>query len=406
MHTDSMNQGAGPSSFGDDIIGKRAVSSKTKNRILTIDTVRGIAMMLIIFSHTRVLIDQSAISPKTYAALVYFTNISTVSFAFVNGVMLSYFFSMGKSWNAVYWRFTKRALLLLACHPLIKLLSYPVHIGEMSFWHYFWIDFPITDTIAFCLLLTPLLARFLSKRARLAFIVLALVLSPAIVAFNRPTTEAGNIIQQFIFGSLWWSTKEIAFPFPILPWVAIDLCGSFVGQALAGLQKGSVDASALVSCLRRNAVALFAVSGALLVTYKVARGPLAAKVDSAWFEVYYPRPTTELLPFYLGVLLLVIAFLLVRVDLRGWYNRAVWFPSVFGRTSLFSYLTQFLLAMTIPSLLGFQGALGLIGFFIAVVINITTVWFASFSYGKFRGWIDENDFEELKANKKRVFKTT
>jgi uncharacterized membrane protein len=379
-------------------------SNRGPNRILTIDTIRGIAMMLIIFSHTRALIDQSLVSEKAYAALVYFTNISTVSFAFVNGVMLSYFFATGADWWKVYQRFAKRALLLLACHPVIKILSYPAHLDEMGFWSYFWTDFPITDTIAFCLLITPLLARALSFWPRVTYIVLTLLLSPAIVAFYRPTTEVGLIVQQFFFGTLWWSVKDIAFPFPILPWLAIDLCGSFVGQKLAALKKGKVSPQEILSNFKRAAISLIWVAGVLIVLYKGAKWALQGSVRPEWFEVYYPRTTTGLLPAFLAILLVVTALFLYRIDLQGRYNLAAWVPSILGRTSLFSYLTQFVTALSIPALLGFKGALSLTGFFLAVIVNVFVVCLLSYFYGRARGWIMPSDFRILKREGSKVFR--
>lgn len=371
----------------------RAESSRANhlNRIKSVDALRGLAMMLIIFAHTRMLIDQSITSPLSYTLLFYATNISTVTFTFVNGTMLSYFFVTSKDSKATYLRFARRAALLLACHPLIKILSFPAHRDEFAFWTFFWVDFPITDTIACCLLTTPLICRYCRGTSRLWIIVTTLVLSPAVSLFSDSGHPTLRAMIEFLFGSLWWARDPLTIPFPLLPWIAIDLCGSFMGEALAKYRRGQLSHVELNSRFGRYAKSLALLSAALIATYKLCKVSLAKNIPAVVFEVYYPSKTTALLPLYLSILFVTLTKLFERIDINGDHSAITKFPAVFGRTSLFSYITHFVVAVSLPAILGFKGNLNVHQFFLAAIWNVCMTWVCAVWYGYWRGWIRIED---------------
>ena len=380
-----------------------------RDRILSIDTMRGCAMILIIFSHTKELIYKSQQSGMLWVLLTYVTNISTVAFAFINGVMLNYFFFQAKSfdrWEKTYWRFVKRAFLLFACFPLMKVLAYPAY--TWIDWHtYFWMDHPITNTIAICLLVSPWITRYTSSRTRFLLILAILIFCPAVVVLWRPDSLILLRIKQLFFGDFFWSGEIPFFPFAIFPWLAVDLCGSFLGESLARAKKGEVHPLTILKQCQKWGVGLIGAGLASIGLYKTIKfETFKFRIDQRtmdWFEVYYPGRTTFLLLVYLGMMLLLFSYLFKNLDLKGKYNRIVWFPSIFGRTSLFTFVLQWGVTMGIPALWGVKEQIGLGGVITATLISTIVCWALAVFYGTLRGWISPDDYSEIKAKGGRVF---
>jgi len=66
--------------------------------------------------------------------------------------------------------------------------------------------------------------------------------------------------------------------------------------------------------------------------------------------------------------------------------------SVFGRTSLFTYVIQFAVVESMSALLGMKGMMGLSGFIVLFTAGSMLIWLLAYLYGRWRGWILENDY--------------
>jgi len=99
-----------------------------------------------------------------------------------------------------------------------------------------------------------------------------------------------------------------------------------------------------------------------------------------------------LLPVYLAALALLFAVFLKEIDISGRYNRFFWLLSVFGRTSLFTFVLQFAVVESVPALLGMKETLGLVGFIVLFVAGSMLIWLLAYLYGRWRGWISDNDY--------------
>ncbi|HOD67126.1 MAG TPA: hypothetical protein PKM94_10620, partial [candidate division Zixibacteria bacterium] len=179
-------------------------------------------------------------------------------------------------------------------------------------------------------------------------------------------------------------------------WVGIFLLGSLVGQMLARMRTGGMTADELAGRLRRAGLWLMALGLVLNGAYKVfqlAGGALDPRV----FDAVYPSRTTSLLPIYLAVLLWIFSFYVTVIDGRGRYGRAAWALSVFGRTSLFTYVTQFVFAHSVPGLLGVRWRIGAEGFVLLLAFALPASWALSYAYGRWRGWIAPHDYALLRG---------
>ena len=354
-------------------------------------------MILVIMQHAYHLIDPSKALGPVNLTIYGITRMASVAFMAVSGMMISYFLETRPDWKQVQSRFAKRAIfLILFAHPAIALVRYYYYDGDRL--HHFLLsmyqDYPITDTIAFCLLLAPLIIRFTKPAGRVALIVAMLAVTPLVSAFYQPTSGVPVILKIALFGKV-GTESAVSVPWPLIPWLAIFLCGALMGEGLASIRTGHLPIAELVRKMRKTAFWLAGVGVVLSVGYKVLKMQMGGSWDPNFFDAIYPTRTTSLLPIYLAVLLGIFSFLMVRIDIRHKYDRAAWFASVFGRTSLFTYISQFAVVHTTPALLGLKGHLTLTGYVILFVVGLPISWLISYSYGRFRGWITQHDYSRL-----------
>ncbi len=367
-----------------------------QGRIRSIDVMRGVAMILVIVAHARWFLDERTVSAWSYIGLVMSTRIASVAFMFVSGTMISYFLFYRDQWRLVYQRYVKRAVfLLVVIHPAIRLATYYYFENPGSMSYSMLHNYPITDTIALALILAPPIIRVTSSTARAVLALLLLAITVPAVAYYHPSVTAMKIVKEVLFGTIITDTAILQLDWPVVPWLAIFLSGTLLGEALAKVRKNLLLATVLQKRLRVIAIGL-AVAGVILTAaYKMVKSQYADVLSPGLILAIYPTRTTSLLPIYLGVLVFVFLFLQQQIDIRGKYNRIAWCVSVFGRTSLFTFVQQFVVVWTIPALLGLKGRLGPLQFLFFLPVALAICWVLSYSYGRLRGRIAAADYDLL-----------
>jgi uncharacterized membrane protein len=361
---------------------------------------RGIAMALVMLQHSYHLVNPDLLTPTTDFIVYFTTKIASVAFMAVSGMMISYFLFTRNDWQAVYSRFAKRAILLIVlAHPAIWLTRYFYYDAAMRSTLYgLNHEYPITDTIGLSLLIAPLIIRSTSTRFRIVLAVCVLAFTPFAVAFFMPQSPVLSMAKEAVFGQT-VDRSILQVGWPLVPWLAIFLLGSFVAEGLDGVRKGRLSASTLSKHMVRTAFWLAPLGVVLTAAYKILKMQFGDSWDLDFFKAIYPGRTTSLLPIYLAVLLIVYAFLMTRIDVRGKHDRVTWFFSVFGRTSLFTYIMQFAVIHSVPSLMGLKGKLNSWQPLVLFAIGLPICWSISYAYGRLRGWIGADDYEQLSALK-------
>ncbi|NLI82146.1 MAG: DUF1624 domain-containing protein [Deltaproteobacteria bacterium] len=103
----------------------------TGNRLLSVDSLRGFAMVLVVLQHSYLSADMKAFPHLLDMLLWGVTGLAAVAFMSISGMMYSYFLFSRADGRVVYRRYVRRALfLILAAHPAINLLSYPFRAVE------------------------------------------------------------------------------------------------------------------------------------------------------------------------------------------------------------------------------------------------------------------------------------
>ena len=257
-------------------------------------------------------------------------------------------------------------------------------------------DFPITDTIAVCLLLAPPLMLRLSPAGILALAVGLLAVTPAARLLWQPTAAVPAVLEGALFGSR-SEAPIVGIDWPLAPWLAIFLLGGQAGLLLAAVRRGEASLPQIERRLLRWVAALFVIGLGLIAAYKLLRSTWGGAIPESVFQVLYPDRTTGLLPVYLALLALLLAVLLWHVDWRGRYDRILWALSVFGRTSLFTYVTQFVFVHSLPAICGLRGRLDLAGVLGLAAASVAATWVLAYAYGRARGWIVADDYRAMHA---------
>jgi uncharacterized membrane protein len=367
-----------------------------KRRIRSIDTMRGIAMALVIFQHAYSHISSGQLHPYADFAVYFSTRVASVAFMAVSGMMISYFLFTKTDRTAVYMRFAKRALfLLLIGRPIVWLMRYFFYDAKMQDPLYGLLhEYPITDTIAFSLLVAPFIILATSTRARLIVAASILVIARFAIVLIQPQSSALTIVKEIVVGQT-TDRAILMIGWPLLPWLAIFILGSYIAKGLADVRSGLLSSVQLARRMRTAAFWLIPIGVLLSVCYWILKAKFGGGWDLRFFQAIYPSRTTTFLPIYLGALLLLFSYLMQWIDVNGSYNRAGWVFSVFGRTSLFTFMTQFLVMHSIPALLGLKGTLNSWQPLILFVVGSSICWCISYSYGRVRGWISADDYVQL-----------
>ena len=356
-------------------------------------------MVLVILQHSYLSVNTRLIPHAADLLLWMVTHLAAIAFVSISGTVFTYFLCTQSIWKTTYRRYALRAVfLILVAHPAINSARWFFRVTDsippLSFLDSIIFDIPITDMIAVCVLVSPFLILRLGTGLRSLVVVTLWVVAPVAVAFLTSAGPRWVIWKEVIFGAI---EDPLVFWWPLAPWLAIFLAGSFAGYALARLKQGELTADSLVRGLKRVGIVLALLGIFLTIGYKVLKMAYGREWSPELFGAIYPGQTTTLLPGYLAVLAGLFAALLRRIDMSGHYDRFLWFLSILGRTSLFTFVIQFAVVESVPALLGLKEILGLGGFIILFVLGLAVVWVLAYGYGRLRGWFSANDYGECVA---------
>lgn len=373
--------------------------SRQRERIRAIDPLRGFAMVLVIAEHAYHFVGRENSSGLVDALVYSTTRIAPVAFLAISGLMLGWFLGTSPDPRRVTRRYARRAFfLLLLAHPAIQLARYfntdadPMAVLRDRLL----LELTIVDTIALCLLVAPLLLRKLSS-GRIALMAVGfLCVTPVIIVLWQPDTVAGHVLATALFGSL-DDAPALNVSWPLIPWLGLFLFGALAGRSLADVRSGRVDARDAQRRLLGWAAGLMTVGVALMAAYKGLRLGFTGIVPEQVFRTVYPTPSaaTGYVPIYLALLAIGLAIAVAHVEFGGRYNRLLWVLSVFGRTSLFTYVTQFLFVHSLPAALGLRGRLTLLDAAGLACFAMLATWLLAYAYGRARGWIAADDYARL-----------
>lgn len=350
-------------------------------------------MLLVITAHAFALCDPARIAAWAFSNLLLITGAASVAFMFTSGMITTFLMHFGDDSPHARWRFIKRGIfLILVVHPLILFVTLDYFRDPRGYFYEFTHDFQITDTIGLCLLIAPFVIRRTGRGVRLALIIALLVFTQATLIWWHPQSAAAKIITEFFFGSMPDTDSIISVGWPLIPWLAIFLSGSLVGEFYVEARRGTLAPREFSRRLWKAGFLQFVLFLALCTAYWWLKHSDPFSWTPATFLAIYPTRTTALLPGYLAGILAIVAMLVRYVDADRHYNRPLWALSIFGRNSLFVFVTQFVVIWTLPAALGFKGSLGYGGLVATIAIGTIVCLILAYMYGRWRGRISSDDY--------------
>jgi uncharacterized membrane protein len=255
---------------------------------------------------------------------------------------LGYFYAARRQdWKKIRLNYLRRGLFLLTIgHLIITLSHYPLagSIPAMVRWFF------ITDTIGIAIIAGPFLVGWLSRGVRLAAALAMMILTMAVLLFVPPHGMPERVLLEFFFGPVGaYADRWFADVFPVVPWFALFIAGSVVGEYLGKQGRTSMVSELLTRIL---GVASLAVGALLQAAHQIARGysgPWVVKLVRTSlfsFESKLPPSVTYFL-LYAGVGLLVLSCLLF-FERKGSMTGGMSMLEVMGRNSLFVFIVQYI----------------------------------------------------------------
>jgi hypothetical protein len=361
-----------------------APTDARSKRISALDVTRGWLMIAILVGHAAANLDQSLLSRTTLKGLLPIFRLGTIGFACVSGLLLGSFIATHPDLPRIFARYRQQGLrLLFVVHPILALALWGPMGNGTSLSEFMLGRWYITDTLALLFVgLVPLLPR-LSPTCRL-------VVGVALMALARPLSyQLGlesrglQLMQDMLFGTETRGSHVLLDTYGITQIAGIFMIGSYVGHHF-GLSNQRGELGQLARRLRRAVVPLTLASVVLGGAWVALKwGPLSSGHPFLRF-VLYPDRFLSLFPVYMAVVIALIAAICIRSQTRapGHMDRVC---LILGKTSLFTYVVQYLLVQTLPYYLGLRGSMSLIMCGVwtlgacAVAFGAASVWNAWFN---------------------------
>jgi hypothetical protein len=362
-------------------------ASAPRGRVLPIDVVRGLLICLITVGHGQILLNDSGSNRWLAFLISKATNLGTPAFTCISGMLLGYFEQTRSDSRRIRRKYFIRGLQLLTlAHPLIAAGTYPLR-EEASFGAAYLRYWYITDTLAILFMALPTLLPWLSLRARIALGMIGLISWKLVSLVPAPSSPVLLVLKEFFFGVSPQGVHLLGDTYPILPLAGLFMIGTVLGNAFARSRaEGTLEQ--FVGHLRGKTALLILLSGCFVGLW--IWGKLHS--ESVWGSylkmLFYPDKLSSLLPFYLAILFLIFTHVAVKTEIRGRFGRAEQVFSLFGRSSLLTYVAQYFLVQTIPSLIGWRNHLNVIEmiFYLGGTIMILFYLVRIYNNFFFKGW--------------------
>lgn len=362
-----------------------------KRRLRGIDAARGMAMVLVCLAHFGYVYFQQVNGPAEAAIVTGVTMIASPTFMLISGMMLGLLYlTRADSFGAIARTLLGRGVFLLTVgHILIVVACIPRAGGfEAAMTRGF-----ITDAIGVAIIVGPFLVRRIPTGGRLA-LAAGLYAASAVMAWGwspRPDTFL-NLVDYVFSGPNLGDTRA---NFPVLPWLALYLCGTAIGEWMGRAVAGGPElqryrrhgaTARMERGLRWLGLASVVVAlGIKSVFLWLRNAGVFTSADALPFAITsifqkFP-PSLPYLLFY-GGLGLVMTGSILTLSRSERLRRLIDALSVLGRASLFVFLLQFYVYYVVLHYLRLPYTPLWPLFFL---LSLTLVWVAAFWWLS-RGW--------------------
>lgn len=291
-------------------------------------------MVFVCLSHFGLEYFRRVDEPSMAKALYLIGMIGSPTFMLISGVMLGLLYETRRARfaqhrilladRALFMLTVGHFLIMVANAPRASSLSETLQRGF------------ITDALAVALLLGPTLVIRVSRRARLLLALILFAGAWLLTIHWTPANAFDEVVRYLLVGSY---PNEMPYNFPLLPWLAVYVAASVVGQWI-----GEHLATGQQRKVERTLFGWGAAAVTFLVLYKLCQwtitfpsSPLLTVLGSPWKKL---PPSPAYLLFYGGWALMLMAGMLT-VERRKLVQPLFRWATLLGRASLFVFILQF-----------------------------------------------------------------
>ncbi|HEY0192981.1 MAG TPA: heparan-alpha-glucosaminide N-acetyltransferase domain-containing protein, partial [Kofleriaceae bacterium] len=311
------------------------------NRIRALDATRGSAMLFVLISHFGLTYFGRNGAEHLEDWFERVGKVASPTFMVLSGMMAGFLYAMRPdSFRATRLRLADRGLFFLTFGHVVIALAHEPRLGRLDWALY---EVFITDTIAFCIIVGPLLVEALRPRTRLMLGAALFVASWVVMQLWPVAWHAwwrAAIVGELTPGPTY---RANIYTFPVLPWFAVYLASTSLGTAFAARLKreGQVGAARLIHRIGGAAVLLGLVGAKLGAMAREAGAIDPEGLAATLLSLSCKRPPGPVyLVFHAGVGLLLLAATMA-VDRLGRLDGWLRITTRMGRTSFFLFVVQF-----------------------------------------------------------------
>ena len=317
----------------------------TSTRSGDLDAARGAAMVFVCLSHFTSAYFPSLDVPGPHQWLAAVTMVASPTFVMLSGLLLGWRHRIApESFPRFRAHLLDRALFLLTIGHLaieasqLRRLASP---GEEP------VYVVLTDVIAVALILGPAIVQRIGIRGRLLIAAAIYAVAWSLILRWTPPQDAARTLKAIMFGLRADEGSIGGYCVPILPWLAVYIVASCVGQVLASRSSAGVQ----LDCPMLWRVGLAAVSVAILQRLVVvdvigSQASQSITMLSATWQKVPPGPAYLL--FNGGAGLIVIACIAQLRQLAAGVAATRWLE-LLGRNSAIVFIGQFYVySMLVP----------------------------------------------------------
>ena len=317
-------------------------TSTTDSRLIAIDAARGAAMLLVCAAHFLLALtyaDAEALEP---GLMLTVTAVASPTFMVISGVTVGYLLTRSRldPWRMRARLMDRAALLLVPVHLLVRL---PHLLDPDQGWNAVRV-IEITDAIALAILLNLWLIRIhYAKRLAVAVAIFggAWLLN---LTWNPDGALLTGIKDVLVRAA--WDHDSVLHGFAVLPWTAVHLAATVLGERMAVLGRPVVSAGLIRGAATVGVTAMMAAVIAKLghvswretldIDPSSSLNAIVATLVSP-FGKYPPSPAYVAFCGGAGLIFLSAVF---TADRRGWLAAVASPIALLGRSSLCVWVVQ------------------------------------------------------------------
>jgi len=325
---------------------RRSHSSHESSRLASLDSARGAAMLFVCIAHFANSYLYAAGAGRAGTDLATIGMLASPTFVTVSGMVTGLMLVTRRKSFAHFRRklVDRGVFLLLIGHPILAFMGV---LSGTGFYNAYRIGY-ITDAIAIAIIIGPWLASTLSQRSRLLLASAIFTVDWCAILFWSRGAGTSALAKHYFVGLLNPADVGVNFQaFPVIPWVAVYLVGTVIGERVASYYLGERQREGHL-LLARIGLASFSFGatvklGLMAVRHSVpdfahVHPNLMALLSS--YQKFPPGPIYICL--YAGAGLLLVSGVL-EAGRRGIQPGLMNQLRQIGQASLFSYIAEFYL---------------------------------------------------------------